>query len=77
MPGDLHHRSSTRGGLGWLYRLTLLFVRNDFKFVWIGPVSLIQLIRARARARERSGRSLATRVLGTVDMSDPASSLSP
>ncbi len=35
------------GGPGWLYLLVLLFVWNAFKMVWIGPVSLALLARAR------------------------------
>ena len=35
------------GGAGWLYLLVLLFVWNAFKFLWIGPVSLVLLIRHR------------------------------
>lgn len=32
-------------GPGWLYLLVLLFVWNAFKFIWIGPVSLVFLVR--------------------------------
>ena len=39
------------GGPGWLYLLVLLFVWNAFKFLWIGPVSLVQLIHVRAGER--------------------------
>ncbi|QCP08990.1 sulfate permease [Micrococcus luteus] len=39
------------GGPGWLYLLVLVFVWNAFKFLWIGPVSLIQLISVRAGER--------------------------
>lgn len=35
------------GGPRWLCLVVLLFVWNAFKFLWIGPVSLIQLIRVR------------------------------
>ncbi len=37
------------GGPGWLYLLVLLFVWNALKFVWIGPVSLLLLLRSRTR----------------------------
>lgn len=40
-----------RGGPGWLYPLVLLFIWNAFKMLWIGPVSLIQLIRTRQHER--------------------------
>jgi len=43
------------GGPGWLYLLVLLFVWNAFKFLWIGPVSLAQLIRARGQKRVSDG----------------------
>ncbi|GAA3587399.1 hypothetical protein GCM10022198_08730 [Klugiella xanthotipulae] len=36
------------GGPGWLYLLVLLFIWNAMKMIWIGPVSLVLLIRARA-----------------------------
>ncbi|WP_313536454.1 sulfate permease [Arsenicicoccus bolidensis] len=49
------------GGPGWLYLLVLLFVRNAFKLLWIGPVSLVQLIRV--RRNELGSRPLA--LLGT------------
>jgi NhaP-type Na+/H+ or K+/H+ antiporter len=39
------------GGPGWLYLLVLLLVWNAFRFLWIGPVSLIQLISVRAGER--------------------------
>ncbi|GAA2005500.1 sulfate permease [Brevibacterium samyangense] len=37
------------GGPGWLYLLVLLFVWNAFKFLWIGPVSLLLLLTSRTR----------------------------
>lgn len=44
------------GGPGWLYLLILLSVWKAFEFLWIGPVSVIQLIHVRAgeRREERS-----------------------
>lgn len=65
----------TRDGPGPLNLLILLFFWNAMKFIWIGPVSLIELIRVRARERRRL--SPATRCSGTVEVSDPAGSLEP
>lgn len=45
------------GGPGWFYLLVLLFAWNTFKFVWIGPVSLLLLIRVRAQ-ETKARRSL-------------------
>ncbi|WP_370445303.1 hypothetical protein [Miniimonas sp. S16] len=39
------------GGPGWLHLLVLLFVWNAFKFLWIGPVSLLLMAGRTARAR--------------------------
>lgn len=33
-------------GPGWLYLLVLLFVWNALKFLWIGPVSLLLMVRS-------------------------------
>lgn len=47
------------GGPGWLNLLVLLFIWNALKFVWIGPVSLVLLVRVRiqeATARRRARR---------------------
>ncbi|WP_338027532.1 sulfate permease [Actinotalea caeni] len=41
------------GGPGWLYLLVLLYVWNAFKFLWIGPLSLIELVRVRAQERRQ------------------------
>ncbi len=35
------------GGPGWLYLLVLLSVWHAFKFLWIGPVSLVWVVRSR------------------------------
>lgn len=48
------------GGPGWLYLLVLLFVWNAFKFLWIGPVGVLKLLRVRyveasAAGRQRDG----------------------
>ena len=40
------------GGPAWLNALILLAVWNGFKFTWIGPVSLVLLVR-----RRRAGRA--------------------
>lgn len=47
-----------QGGPGWLNILAVLFIWNAFKMLWIGPISLILLVRVRihetiARRRER------------------------
>ncbi|MBB1515880.1 sulfate permease [Tessaracoccus sp. MC1679] len=36
-----------RGGPAWLTVLVMLFIWNGLKFAWMGPVSLITLIRVR------------------------------
>jgi len=46
------------GGPGWLNVLVLLFIWNALKFIFIGPVSLVLLTRARIREaveRRRAG----------------------
>lgn len=43
------------GGPGWLNLLVLLFIWNALKMLWIGPISLVLLARARAAEwRERT-----------------------
>ena len=49
------------GGPGWLYLLVLLFVWNAFKFLWIGPVSFVQLVRSRHQERVGGYRYSRTR----------------
>jgi hypothetical protein len=47
------------GGPGWLNLLVFLLIWNALKFVWIGPVSLVLLVRVRiqeAAARRRARR---------------------
>ncbi|WMY79100.1 sulfate permease [Citricoccus sp. I39-566] len=44
------------GGPGWLHLLVLLFVWNAFKFLGIGPVSLVVLWRSEVDSSSRSGR---------------------
>lgn len=51
------------GGPSWLHLLVLLFVWDMFKMLWIGPISVILLIRARIReavAARRTGPTLDT-----------------
>ncbi|WP_074045373.1 sulfate permease [Dermacoccus nishinomiyaensis] len=35
------------GGPGWFHLLVLLFIWNALKMLWIGPVSLVYLVRCR------------------------------
>ncbi|UTT60543.1 hypothetical protein [Cellulosimicrobium cellulans] len=51
------------GGPRWLYLLVLLCVWNAFKFLWTGPVSVIQLVRLRTKER-RDRRSKARAMTG-------------
>lgn len=44
------------GGPGWLNLLLILFIWNTFKMLWIGPVSLVMLIRVRLRERASGQR---------------------
>ena len=39
------------GAPGWLYLVVLLCVWNALKLLWIGPLSLIQLVLIRTRER--------------------------
>ena len=50
-----------REGPGPLYLLVLLFVWNAFKFLWIGPVSFVQLVRRRRQERVGGCRYARTR----------------
>lgn len=43
------------GGPGWLHLVVLWAIWNMFKMLWIGPVSVVLLIRARLR-EARAGR---------------------
>lgn len=52
------------GGPGWLYLLVLLFVWNAFKFLWIGPATLVLLIAA--RAYEHQAQRACTRKAGQL-----------
>ncbi len=42
----------SNGGTGWLNILVVLFIWNAFKMLWLGPVSLSQLICVRAEERK-------------------------
>ncbi len=44
---------SSREGPSALYLLVLLFFWNAAKFIWTGPVSLVELLRVRAQERRR------------------------
>ena len=59
-----------RGGPGWLYLLVLLFIWNAFKFLWIGPVSLVQLLRVRAQEQRqrREARHAAVSAEGDIPL---------
>ncbi len=46
------------GGPGWLHLLVMLFIWNALKFAFIGPISLVLLIRVRIREASRSGSVL-------------------
>ena len=50
-----------QGGPGWLYLLVLLFIWNAFKMLWIGPVSLVWLVRSRRQERVGGNRYARTR----------------
>ena len=39
------------GGPGWLHLVVLICVWSGFKMLWIGPVSLLHLLRARTNER--------------------------
>lgn len=45
------HELIEDGGPGWLNLLVILFIWNTFKMLWIGPISLLMLLRARRRER--------------------------
>lgn len=48
-----------RGAPGWFHLLVLLFIWNAFKFLVMGPVSAVLLVRA--RTAERHDRRMLTR----------------
>jgi len=44
--------SAVRNGAPeWLYAVVVLFIWNAFKFMWIGPMSVLSLVRARRVGR--------------------------
>ena len=56
------------GGPGWLNLLVILFVWNAMKMDWIGPVSVVQLVRA--RISERRARRRQMRETMPIDLSE-------
>ncbi|HMQ66115.1 MAG TPA: sulfate permease [Arachnia sp.] len=49
------------GGPGWLHLVVLVCIWNSLKMLWIGPISLVLLVKARAhehRAREQTERRM-------------------
>lgn len=44
------------GGPGWLHLVVLICIWNAFKMLWIGPVSVVLLVRARAKERQARKR---------------------
>ena len=53
------------GGPGWLNILVVLFIWNAFKMLWLGPVSLVLLVRV--RTRERCFSSVTTEPVSTEE----------
>lgn len=49
------------GGPGWLHLIVLVCIWSAFKMLWIGPISVVLLVRARFResraARRRRGEA--------------------
>lgn len=49
------------GGPGWLHLIVLVCIWSAFKMLWIGPISVVLLVRARLRessaARRRRGEA--------------------
>ena len=49
------------GGPGWLHLVVLVCIWNSLKMLWIGPISLVLLVKARAqehRARKQIERRM-------------------
>jgi hypothetical protein len=46
------------GGPTWLNALVLLAIWNGMKFLWIGPVSLVLLVRVRLLGAASEGQSM-------------------
>jgi hypothetical protein len=49
------------GGPGWLHLVVLVCIWNSLKMLWIGPISLVLLVKARAhehRARKQTERRM-------------------
>lgn len=61
------------GGPGWLNLLVLLFVWNALKFIVIGPISLVLLVRVRIReATEQRRHRVRGGALDRVIQREPA-----
>lgn len=59
-----------QGAPGWLHLFVLLTIWNGFKMLWLGPASVVWLIRARLReagARRRQRRAAAREVNGVSE----------
>lgn len=54
------------GGPGWLHLLILLFVWNALKFLWIGPVSLVQLLLSPRLGRDAGPLTGSSRTIDAV-----------
>ncbi|MCI1256952.1 MAG: sulfate permease [Corynebacterium provencense] len=60
------------GAPGWLNLLVLLCVWSGFKMLWLGPISIVLLLRARARefaARRRARRQEGSALRHSVEAS--------
>ncbi|AZZ39432.1 sulfate permease [Acidipropionibacterium jensenii] len=63
------------GGPGWLNLLVLVFCWNALKFLIMGPVSLVLLIRA--RLEESATRRRDRRALRPIELAEPARARTP
>ena len=57
------------GGPGWLHLVVLIGIWSGFKFVWIGPISLVRLAAARVSEHLQNRREART---ATGDEHEPA-----
>lgn len=57
------------GGPGWLHLVVLICIWSGFKFVWIGPISLVRLAAARVSEHLQNRREART---ATRDEHEPA-----
>ncbi|WP_286748410.1 sulfate permease [Microbacterium sp. 71-23] len=68
-----------QGGPGWLNILVVLSIWDAFKMLWIGPISLVLLVRVRAReyrerraaARSGEGDQKGTRTMHDMQTTTP------